>query len=90
MLRDIKADVLKIDKAFVYKAEKDLIGKKILSSIIQLADTLNMQILAEGVETESQLNMLTNLGCHEVQGFLLGRPVPAQAFAQEFRNGKAD
>lgn len=90
LLRDIKADVLKIDKAFVYKAEKDLIGKKILSSIIQLADTLNMQILAEGVETESQLNMLTNLGCHEVQGFLLGRPVPAQAFAQEFRNGKAD
>ena len=90
LLRDIKADVLKIDKAFVYKAEKDLIGKKILSSIIQLADTLNMQILAEGVETENQLNMLAKLGCHEVQGFLLGRPVPAQTFAQEFRNGKAD
>ena len=84
LLRDIKADVLKIDKAFVYKAEKDLIGKKILSSIIQLADTLNMQILAEGVETENQLNMLANLGCHEVQGFLLGRPVPAQTFAQTF------
>ena len=84
LLRDIKADVLKIDKAFVYKAEKDLIGKKILSSIIQLADTLNMQILAEGVETENQLNMLANLGCHEVQGFLLGKPVPAQTFAQEF------
>ena len=84
LLRDIKADVLKIDKAFVYKAEKDLIGKKILSSIIQLADTLNMQILAEGVETENQLNMLANLGCHEVQGYLLGRPVPAQNFAQTF------
>ncbi|MBO4727344.1 MAG: GGDEF domain-containing protein, partial [Spirochaetaceae bacterium] len=84
LLRDIKADVLKIDKAFVYKAEKDLIGKKILSSIIQLADTLNMQILAEGVETENQLNMLANLGCHEVQGYLLGRPVPAQTFAQTF------
>ncbi len=85
LLRDIKADVLKIDKAFIYKAEKDAVGKKILSSIIQLADTLNMQILAEGVETENQLNMLADLGCHEVQGYLFGKPVPAQTFAQEFR-----
>lgn len=85
LLRDIKADVLKIDKAFIYKAEKDTVGKKILSSIIQLADTLNMQILAEGVETENQLNMLADLGCHEVQGYLFGKPVPAQTFAQEFR-----
>ena len=84
LLRDIKADVLKIDKAFIYKAEKDTVGKKILSSIIQLADTLNMQILAEGVETEKQLNMLADLGCHEVQGYLFGKPVPAQSFAQEF------
>jgi len=85
LLRDIKADVLKIDKAFIYKAEKDLVGKKILSSIIQLADALNMQILAEGVETENQLSMLDDLGCHEVQGFLFGKPVPAQIFSQTFK-----
>lgn len=85
LLRDIKADVLKIDKAFIYKAEKDLVGKKILSSIIQLADALNMQILAEGVETENQLSMLEDLGCHEVQGFLFGKPVPAQIFSQTFK-----
>ena len=84
LLRDIKADVLKIDKAFIYKAEKDAVGKKILSSIIQLADTLNMQILAEGVETENQLAMLAGLGCHEVQGYIFGKPVPAQTFAQQF------
>lgn len=84
LLRDIKADVLKIDKTFIYKAERDSKGKKILSSIIQLASTLNMKILAEGVETENQLLMLADLGCREVQGYLFGRPVPAKAFAGTF------
>lgn len=86
LIRDIKADILKIDKSFVYKAENDAIGKKILSSIIQLADTLNMKILAEGVETEKQLSMLADLGCHEGQGYLFGRPVPAETFAQKFHD----
>ena len=86
LIRDIKADILKIDKSFVYKAENDTIGKKILSSIIQLADTLNMQILAEGIETENQLSMLADLGCHEGQGYLFGRPVPAETFAKKFHD----
>lgn len=86
LIRDIKADILKIDKSFVYKAENDTIGKKILSSIIQLADTLNMQILAEGIETEDQLSMLADLGCHEGQGYLFGRPVPAETFAKKFHD----
>lgn len=83
LLRDIRADVLKIDKAFIYKAEQDVVGKKILTSIIQLADALNMQILAEGVETEKQAEMLTNLECHVAQGYLYGRPVNADHFFEE-------
>mgnify|MGYP003299465665 CR=1 FL=1 len=83
LLRDIRADVLKIDKAFIYKAEQDVVGKKILTSIIQLADALNMQILAEGIETEAQAEMLVNLGCHVAQGYLYGRPVAADRFFEE-------
>lgn len=80
LLRDIKADVLKIDKEFIYHAEKDDSGKKILSTIIQLADSLGMAILAEGIETKEQAEMLTMLGCHEAQGYLYGKPMEVKDF----------
>ena len=82
LLRDIKADVLKIDKAFIDRAEDDVSGKKILSGIIQLADSLNMIILAEGIETNEQAELLIRLGCREAQGFLFGKPVPEESFAR--------
>ncbi len=82
LLRDIKADVLKIDKAFITRAEDDISGKKILSGIIQLADSLNMIILAEGIETNEQAELLIRLGCREAQGFLFGKPVPEENFAR--------
>ncbi len=82
LLRDIKADVLKIDKAFITRAEDDVSGKKILSGIIQLADSLNMIILAEGIETNEQADLLIRLGCREAQGFLFGKPVPEESFVR--------
>lgn len=83
LLRDIKADVLKIDKEFIYKAEHNLTGRKILSSIIQLADSLDMAILAEGIETTEQADLLTYLGCHEAQGYLFGRPSTIEEFEEK-------
>ena len=50
----------------------------IVSAIVALGRTLNLKIVAEGVETEAQQEFLTRLGCNSLQGFLLGRPMPAE------------
>ncbi|MEZ1648150.1 EAL domain-containing protein, partial [Enterobacter hormaechei] len=51
----------------------------IVSAIVALAKTLNLKVVAEGVETEAQQAFLTELGCNTLQGYLLGKPVSAQA-----------
>ena len=50
-----------------------------------MARTLDMHVTAEGIETEQQLSILEELGCDEIQGFLLGRPVPAEAIFAALR-----
>ena len=67
-------DRLKIDRSFVRRIETDEGSRTVVSSIISLAHTLRLQVTAEGVETEGQLAALRDLGCDQVQGFLLGRP----------------
>ncbi|WP_449554076.1 putative bifunctional diguanylate cyclase/phosphodiesterase [Lelliottia amnigena] len=78
-LKRLPACELKIDRAFV----KDLSGESddatIVSAIVALAKTLNLKVVAEGVETEAQQAFLTELGCNMLQGYLLGKPVSAQA-----------
>ncbi|HQZ88358.1 MAG TPA: EAL domain-containing protein, partial [Gammaproteobacteria bacterium] len=54
----------------------------IVSAIIKLAHTLGMDVVAEGVETDSQLKKLKSMMCDEVQGFLLGKPVTADKFSE--------
>ena len=54
----------------------------IVASIIALGQTLNMYIVAEGVETAAQRSLLTELGCHILQGYLLGKPMPAPLFCE--------
>ena len=62
---------------------KELSGESedatIVSAIVALAKTLNLKVVAEGVETEAQQAFLTELGCNTLQGYLLGKPVSAQA-----------
>ena len=74
-LKNLPVDELKIDREFI----KDLsIGSKdemILASIIQLAIKLGLVVTAEGVETPLQAEILTRLGCQQLQGYLLGMPV---------------
>jgi len=91
-LKQLPACELKIDRAFV----KDLSGKSddatIVSAIVALAKTLNLKVVAEGVETEAQQQFLTELGCNTLQGYLLGKPVTAQTVEElcnnvdEFKN----
>lgn len=52
----------------------------IISAIVALGRTLNLSIVAEGVETTSQQNFLTSVGCDVLQGYLMGRPMPAEKF----------
>jgi EAL domain-containing protein (putative c-di-GMP-specific phosphodiesterase class I) len=70
---------LKIDRAFVHDLGRDADSAAIVRSIVGLGHGLQMRIVAEGVETASQLAMLREFGCDEYQGFLFSRPLDAQA-----------
>jgi len=76
-LKRFPASELKIDRAFISNLEGGADDAAIVSAIIALGHTLNLRIVAEGVETEIQQEFLRQLGCDTLQGFLLGRPVPA-------------
>ncbi|MDE2624357.1 MAG: EAL domain-containing protein [Betaproteobacteria bacterium] len=76
-LKRLPADELKIDRGFVRDLAHDADDAAIVSAIVALGRTLNLGIVAEGVETPEQKEFLTRLGCHMLQGYLLGRPVPA-------------
>jgi len=75
-LEKLSADRLKIDRSFVAKLDASGSGQRIAQMIISLGHRLNLQVLAEGIETTSQLDELKALGCHEGQGYLIARPMP--------------
>jgi EAL domain-containing protein (putative c-di-GMP-specific phosphodiesterase class I) len=71
------ASVIKIDQAFVQRLGEGREAAALIEAMIQMAHSLGKTTVAEGVETESHLSMLRELGCDTVQGYLLGRPGPA-------------
>lgn len=78
-------DKLKIDQVFTKNMSADPKVAMIVRSIIMLAHSLEIRVNAEGVETASQLAMLQDLGCEELQGFLLGRPGPDESLTHKGR-----
>jgi diguanylate cyclase (GGDEF)-like protein len=78
-LKRLPANELKIDRGFVRDLEHDSDDAAIISAIVALGRALGLRIVAEGVETECQRHFLTQLGCDALQGYLLGRPMPADA-----------
>lgn len=82
-LKRIPASELKIDRGFVRDLAEDSEDAAIVSAIVALGRTLNLQVVAEGVETEAQQSFLAGLGCDALQGYLLGRPVPAAQFMSQ-------
>ncbi|ARP83805.1 hypothetical protein CAL12_25335 [Bordetella genomosp. 8] len=81
-LKRLPATELKIDRGFVRELQNDTEDAAIVSAIVALGQTLNLQIVAEGVETREQQEFLTRLGCDSLQGFLLGRPVSPDRFME--------
>jgi len=74
-------DTLKIDRSFVSELDDRAEGQAIVLTIIQLAQNLGLKVIAEGVETQAQLEFLRAKGCDEVQGFLLAKPVSVERLA---------
>jgi len=84
-LKRLPASELKIDRGFVRDLTHDTEDAAIIAAIVALGHALNLQIVAEGVETREQQEFLTRLGCSTLQGFLLGRPLPADQFIEAVR-----
>ena len=75
-LHRLPFDSLKIDRSFVYNVGENGENSEILQTIVSLAKNLKMRVIAEGIETESQLLLLQNLGCDYGQGYLMSKPLP--------------
>lgn len=75
-LQDLPLDSLKIDRAFITALAKQPISKSVASTIVTLADTFELETVAEGVETDAQLHKVRELGCNYIQGYYYSKPVP--------------
>jgi EAL domain-containing protein (putative c-di-GMP-specific phosphodiesterase class I) len=74
-------DKIKIDRSFISDLERNTQAATIVRAVIALGRGLNLPVVAEGVETQAQLDFLSNEACAEVQGYLLGRPLPIADYA---------
>lgn len=87
-LKRFPVDRLKIDQSFVRDVTSDADDAGIAQAVITLGHTLNLRVIAEGVETQEQLAFLRRHQCDEMQGYLFGKPMPADEFAQLLASGR--
>jgi EAL domain-containing protein (putative c-di-GMP-specific phosphodiesterase class I) len=83
-LAKLPVDTLKIDRSFIIDMDAGNVGSALVATIISLAHALKLKVVAEGVETSEQLGLLRSLHCDEFQGFLFGKPVPAEIFEAKY------
>lgn len=84
-LIDISADTIKIDRYFISQLGISERHTQIVNAAILLAKSLKLNVIAEGIETEAQLSQLTALGCKQFQGYLFGKPAPANLWLKTFQ-----
>ncbi|NES04260.1 MAG: EAL domain-containing protein [Okeania sp. SIO2F4] len=87
-LREFPFDVIKIDKSFIRNITADSKTEAITIAIIQMAHSLNLRVVAEGVETQAELDFLRKHKCDEMQGYLFSGPLPKSKFEQLLKEGK--
>ena len=80
-------DVIKIDKAVVAEVADNEISRALVESTVNICGKLDIGCIAEGVESKKQAEILAALGCHDVQGYLIDRPLPCEEFAAKYLGG---
>lgn len=86
-LRSFPFDRIKVDRSFVADMVNNSDAAVIVNSVIGLGRAMGLRVVAEGVETQEQATMLRRAGCHELQGYLFGKPLPAENYAHIMRPG---
>lgn len=87
-LKDVPADVLKLDMRFLQGKDNLQRGGNILESIVRMTSWLGMQVIAEGVETTQQADFLHSIGCSHIQGYLYAKPMPVEDFEHLMADSK--
>lgn len=86
MLKDIPADVIKIDREFFNGTVNSQKGRAVISTVVDLAKHLNMEVISEGVETVEQVDFLTEIDCSMVQGYYFAKPMTMESFEELWFN----
>ena len=89
-IKQLPLDIIKVDKTFIDDIVEDEYAQAFIKLIVELSDTIDTDIIVEGVENEAQLNILKELGVDYIQGFYYGKPVPAYEFEKLNFRGKID
>lgn len=89
-IQTLPITLLKLDRSFIINLETDAIAREIVSSVIKIANSKKIETIAEGIENPAQAEILRKIGCNHAQGFLFGKPMRSDKFADfllENRNG---
>lgn len=89
-LPDLPFDRIKIARAFLDKVHRGRGGEALIQAVVSVAHTLQMAVVVEGIETETELNLIRALGVDEMQGYLLGRPGPDPCSVIDARPERAE
>lgn len=90
ILKDVDLDVLKIDMKFFSKGNTAEKGAKIIEAVIRMAESLDMMVIAEGVEEKHQVDFLNDLGCDYIQGYYFGRPMSQDQYEKLTNHGEEE
>lgn len=85
-LRELPLSTLKIDRAFVAECHANRNDASLITTIVSLGHSIGLSVVAEGAETQDQVDTLTGCGCDAIQGFLLGRPMPSHRFRERLQD----
>ena len=87
VLQSIPFDLIKFDMSFMKKFNEGESGKIILSELVKMANSLGLDTVCEGVETEEQVRFLKEIGCSKLQGFYFCKPIPYEELRERYKNG---